>query len=265
MHFFEKIKKEIFDIYRYRYVTYSFIQTNLKLRYRRSYLGFIWTVLAPLLNYLIIGIVFTLLMTNRMDNFFVYYFTGAVFFTVISNTLNRAPGFLIGNERFIKKIYLPKLIFILNGTLYEVANFILSVFSLLILGIMSGYLSLNPTMPITIIPVFLIIILLIGISSLISVGSVYFRDLTHIVPAMVQSLFFITPVIYEKSMIPERYHFLITLNPIYYYLELFRQPIVYGTLPPLNYYLICFVFSLTVFFIGITVVKKFDNRIVFKL
>lgn len=262
---FNEVKKEFLDVYKFRYVVYSYIQTNLKLRYRRSFLGFLWTVLAPMLNYLVMGIVFSFVMRNQMDGFFVYYFSGAVFFSIISSCLNRAPTFLIGNEHYIKKIYVPKMIFVLNGTSYEIANFTLSAFSLIVLGLLTGYLNLSAHALLIIIPLVLISIFLIGLGSIISVATVYFRDLIHIVPVLVQALFFLTPVIYQKSMIPEKYQFLVDLNPFYYFLEIYRQPLIYQRIPPLNYYGICVVMASAMFLAGLVLIKKFDNRIVFKL
>lgn len=259
------IKSEIKDIYRYRYVTFSFIQTNLRLRYRRSYLGFIWTVLAPLLNYLVIGLVFSFLMRSQMENFFAYYFSGAVLYAAFASTLNRAPHFLIGNEHFIKKIYLPKLIFVLNGTLYELANFCLSLIALTFLGAIFKQLHLSIYAPLALIPILMLPLFLVGLGSIISVATVYFRDLGHIVPVIIQSLFFATPILYPRSMFPPEYQFLIDLNPIYYFLETFRQPLIDGRIPDLKFYYVCFGLSIMSFAAGIILIKKFDNRIVFKL
>lgn len=260
-----EIKKELLEVYRYRYVVVSYIQSNLKLRYRRSVLGFLWTVLAPMLNYLVMGIVFSLLMRDRMDNYFVYYFSGAVFFTIISATLNRAPTFLISNEQFIRKIYIPKLIFVLNGTFYEIANFILSAISLLALGFLTGHLDLSWHSLLIVIPIFLLTFMLLGLGCIISIASVYFRDFLHIIPVIVQAVFFLTPVIYDKSMIPSEYQFLIYFNPFFYFLEIYRQPLVFHLVPSINYYLLCVLMSFGTFFTGIFMIKKFDNRIIFKL
>lgn len=259
------LKLECSEIYRFRYVTFSYIENTLKLRYRRSFLGFVWTVLAPMLNYLVMGLVFTFIMQNRIPNYFTYYFSGAVFFAIISSSLNRAPNFLLANEHFIKKIYLPKIIFVLNGTLYEVVNFILSASALIILGMFAGKLDLSWHSLLIVIPIFMIAFFLIGVGCLISVATVYFRDLIHIVPVLLQATFFLTPVIYEESMVPEAYRFLVKLNPFYYFLEIYRRPLVFHEVPELKYYLICLALSIVSLLSGLLVIKKFDNRIIFKL
>lgn len=260
-----EIKKELLAVYKYRYVVLAYTQTNLKLRYRRSTLGFAWTVLAPMLNYLVMGVVFSFIMRDRIPNYFAYYFSGAVFFAVISGTLNRAPIFLLGNEHYIKKIYVPKMIFVLNGTLYEVANFFLSATALLLLGAAFGKLHLSFHATLAFIPLILLVFFLIGMGSIISIATVYFRDLNHIVPAIVQAFFFLTPVVYEKSMIPKEYQFLVALNPFFYFLEAYRIPLIFNSPPPLSYYGICLALATCSFFLGVHLIKKFDNKIVFKL
>ncbi|MBX2989408.1 MAG: ABC transporter permease [Bdellovibrionaceae bacterium] len=235
------------------------------MRYRRSYLGFVWTVLAPMLNYLVMGIVFSFVMRDRIPNYFVYYFSGAIFFSIISSTLNRSPLFLIGNEHYIKKIYIPKLTFVLNGTIYEITNFFLSATALLILGLLAGQLNLSWHTVLIAVPLILISFFLVGLGCLISVAAVYFRDLIHIIPVLVQATFFLTPVVYQESMIPSEYQFFIKLNPFYYFLEIYRQPLVYHQVPAFSYYVFCFLISATLLLIGISVIKKFDNKIVFKL
>lgn len=259
------VKGEFLDVWRYRYVVYSYVHTNLRLRYRRSYLGFLWTVLAPLLNYLVIGIVFSFLMNNRIDNFFAYYFTGSIFFSVISGVLNRAPTFLIGNEHYIKKIYLPKMVFVLNGSFYEFSNFLFSLLTLILVGIFIDYIHFTPYIILSLISLVPLLFFLIGLGTIISVGTVYFRDFLHIIPSGIQALFFVTPIIYKMDLIPQKYHLLILLNPIYYFLEIFRSPLLYETIPSLRLYAIAVSISFLTFWLGVLTMKQFDNKIIFKL
>lgn len=260
-----KIIAELKEVYRYRYVTISNVQNNLKLRYRRSILGFIWTLLAPMLHYIVIGLVFNLIMGQKRSDYFVYYFSGALFFAVITGILNRAPFVFIQNEHFLKKIYVPKLTFILNGVFIEVTNFLLSATSLILIGLAFGYFHLSFMVLFSFVAVFLVTLLLLGISCFLSILTVYFRDFTHIVPVIVQALFFITPVIYDQSMIPTHYHWLLKLNPFYYYLKLFRMPLLEGEIPSYTLYIYCFGFSLACFGLGVLIIKYFENKIVFKL
>jgi len=263
--FLKHLETELLDTIKYRYVIYAFVETNLKLRYRRSYLGFIWTVLAPILNFLVIGIIFNFIMQNRIENFFQYYFSGAVFFSLVSNVLNKSPFLMIQNEHFIKKIYVPKLVYILNTSIYEFTNFVLSFLALLILGLLFGVVHIQPTIILSFVPILLLLLFLVGIGTVLCVLTVYFRDFMHITPVGVQALFFLTPVIYTPDMIPQKYQFLVTLNPFYYFLDAFRDLLVRGTIPSLEYFFILVMSTLASLAIGLYVIVKYSNRIVFKL
>lgn len=261
----KSILNELRNVYRFRFVTYAYVSTNVKLKYRRSYLGFVWTVLAPMTHYLIMGLVFTVLMGRNRSDYFQYYFSGALFFALISGIINRATTTFLINEHFIKKIYIPKLTFIVNGVGIELTNFFLSGTSLIVLGFVFGKISFSPLAFLAIIPVVLGALALTGLACIIGLTTVYFRDFINIVPAVVQAAFFATPVIYDQTMIPEKYRWLIYYNPLYYILELFRAPLINHSVPPFEYYVFSALFSIFCFMAGILVLIRFDNRIVFKL
>lgn len=257
--------RELQNVYRFRYVTFSFVYTTLKFRYRRSYFGFLWTVLAPMLHYIIMGLVFTMLMGDRRQDYFAYYFSGALFFALISGILTRATVAFLENEQFIKKIYVPKLTFILNAVGIELANFSLSGTSLIILGLITSYFHPSFYVVFSFIPVFLAAVGLIGIACLISTLTVYFRDFINITPVVIQASFFATPVIYDESMIPSKYSWIISVNPISYYLRAFRMPLLEQNIPSWENYAFMLSFSFIVLTIGLVTLVKFDNRIAFKL
>ncbi len=261
----EPLVQELADVWKYRYVVYSFVYTNVKIRYRRSYLGFLWTILAPLLHYAVIGVMMSMLLKNRMENFYAYYFSGAVFFSVINGVVGRAPFVMIQNEHFIKKIYLPKIIFLLNVVCYELTNFVLSSTALIGIGILSGAFHFHLTIPLAFLALVFLALFLLGVSSILSVVAVYFRDFTYITPVLLQAAFFVTPIAFNAEMLPEKARWLIWWNPLYYFLEMFRLPLVYGEVPAAKFYLVAGGLSLSMLMIGLLVLKKFDNRIVFKL
>lgn len=263
--FISELKKNFKQLYLYRYVTISHIQTTLRLRYRRSLLGFIWTVLAPLLQYLVIGVVFWYASNVRTENFFAYFFTGSIVFNIFSLTLTRAPGIMLANEHFIKKIYLPKMIYVLNLVLYEIVNFFLSSLALLVLGLIT--LQFKVSWALLFLPVSILIIIpaLIGLSSLLGIAGVYFRDLNYILPPIMQAAFFLTPIAYTIDILPLKIQKFVHLNPFYYFVELIRTPIVSQTLPNPNIIVVSLFSSVALFIIGLWTIYKFDNRIVFKL
>lgn len=265
MGFIAEIKNNITKTFYYRYVTLSHIEITLRLRYRRSILGFIWTVLAPLLQYLVIGIVFWYASKSQTENYFAYFFTGSVVFNIFSLTLTRAPAVMLSNEHFIKKIYLPKMIYVLNLVLYEIVNFLLSSAALLILGLITMQFHLS--WAVLFLPVALLIIIpaLFGVCCFLGVAGVYFRDLNYILPPLMQAAFFLTPIAYTIDILPVKIQKIVMLNPFYYFVELIRIPIVNQNLPDIHLIFFSAMISIVSFILGLWSIYKFDNRIVFKL
>lgn len=259
------LKKEFLDLYKFRWVTYSFVSSNLKMRYKRSVLGVFWSMLGPALNYLIMGLVFSVLAKNNMPHYFAYLFSGAAFYNLMAAVINNGATVFIANESYIKKIYLPKSLFVLNLILMESVNFLFSMCTLLFLGLVFNQYDLSISW--LILPLILILALLFvfGIASLLGVLCVYFRDVNHILPIVMQASFFATPVLYSIDAIPEKYQYLIKLNPFYYFVEAFRSPIFSGQLSSNENLLIVLTLSILSFTIGISTLKHFDNKLIFKL
>ncbi len=262
---FRSIIKEFKETYRFRYVVYSFVETNLKMRYRRSVLGFLWTVVAPLLQYLILGIVFSQIMRFPIENYVVFYITGAVFFNLASGLISRAPTIMLSSEGFIKKIYLPKFVYILEHVFLDVVNFVLTLVALLIIGLVFNKLTLSYSLLYIPFAFVFLVLFLTGASIIISILAVYFRDLNYIIPIGMQALFFLTPVMYEASMLSPKLQLVLAFNPLCYFLDFFRTPIIHQIAPSMFSIQVSIVSSLLVFLIGLVVLKKFDNKIVFKL
>lgn len=259
------VKNEFAELWKYRFVVYSYVYTTTKIRYKRSYFGYVWTVVGPMLHYIMIGFIMGLLLRNRMDNYYGHYFSGAVFFSMVAGVLSKAPNVMINNEHYIRKIYIPKAIFLLNVVTYEFVNFSLSAVSLLVLGILTNTIAFHAAFPISILALVLTAAFLLGIAGCLSVLTVYFRDFGHIIPVLLQALFFLTPIAYTAEMLPQEYRWMTWANPIYYFLELFRIPLVSGDIPEMKFFMIPFCLAFVSIAAGFWVLKKFDNKIVFKL
>ena len=253
------------EIYKYRYVIFSYVQIHLRLRYRRSALGFIWTVLAPLMQYLIIGVVFKYAAKIQSDEYYVYFFTGSIVFNVFSVLLARAPLIMTGNEHFIKKIHLPKVIYVLNAVAYEFVNFLIVFLTLFTFGTILGFIKISWALFLIPLAMLLVFLCLSGMAALLSVVGVYFRDMNYIVPPLLQACFFITPIAYEIHVLPQIMQNFLFLNPFYHYIEIFRVILLKGQVPGVGHIGYATVFALIFFSLGVWVIKKFDNKIVFKL
>lgn len=259
------IIKELSETFRFRYVVLNFVRSTLKLRYQRTVLGFIWSVLGPMMHYLVVGLVFSYTMRGAIPNYAAFMFAGALYYNVISGVTLRAPGILISNEHFIKKIYIPKLVFVLDTVFVELVNFTLGMVALLILGLIFNRVSFSYHFIFIPFAILLATFLTVGLGAIFAVAGVYFRDLAHIVPVVMQATFFLTPVIYKIDFMPPKVQMLIHLNPLYYFVEIFRDPIIYNIWPRLDFVVLCSLLAVGTLGVGLALLKTFENKIVFRL
>lgn len=240
------------------------VTLGLKLRYNRSVLGYLWSLLAPMGYFITIGVVFMYLMKSTIPHYFFFMLSGSIFYNYLSMVINTSTGTMLVNENFIKKIYMPKLVFILSNVLLESVNFLLSLLSLLILTIITGSITFTFQTFLIIFPITLAFIFLVGISCMLSLATVFFRDLMHIVPVIMQAFFFVTPIFYEIKAMGDIGKYML-FNPFYYFIEIFRKLLYNNQYPMLFDVLICTVISFTTFILGLYLLRKFENKIVFKL
>jgi len=254
--------KLITEAWRYRFVSENFVKTTLGNKYKRSALGYLWSVLLPLLRYLAMGLVFSYVLKNKDPNYFAMFFTGMMVFGFIQSTCLAGTNVFLDNANYLKKIYVPKLIFISNIILTELVNTLLVLAGLLVLGLATGI--FHPSwQALAALPGFaLIVVFLFGFIALLGTAEVWFNDVQYFVDILMQTLFFITPIMFPASFLPD---FLYIYNPFYYLLEMVRFPLVQGQLPDLGMTGIACALTLVTFVAGLWVLNRKQNAIIFKL
>ena len=202
--------KEILDN---KHVLLQLVQQYLKLKYRRSFLGYFWTLLNPLLMLFVLAIVFSALLKVEFVNFVLLLFAGLVPWNMFSGTVIQSLSTFINNENLIKKIYIPKILFPLSvsiATFIDSLIFFILIFPLTL--VIGGKLTIYLFM---LIPAFFLLFLFtLAISLISSLLTVYFRDFQWLIPVFMQALFFLTPILYDKSEIFGYLSWFNNINPI---------------------------------------------------
>lgn len=258
------IKKMMSELYGVRYVLLQLVSQQLILRYRRTTLGYLWTLINPLVMMSIMAWVFSSLFNAEIKSFTVFLFAGMIPWTFFSAVAIQSGTSLIQNEGLIKKIYLPKIIFPLSIACALLIDSLLSFFALfLIILMLGGKLSLSLFfLPIAF---FLLFFFALGIGFIMSILTVFFRDLQHVILIAMQGIFFLTPILYQKKAIDGWVSWLINLNPVSPFIELFRAPLTLATLPENSTILHCAAISIIFFTIGLVVFRRQEKNIVFRL
>ena len=168
------MKEYVNTFLHYRFLLGELVKKGIKLKYRRSYLGIVWSLLEPLLTMIVLTIVFGTLFGNKDRTFHVYILTGRLLYSYFSNSTSRALKSVRANAGMIKKVYVPKYIYPLSSVLY---NYVIFLISLIVLAIVSVVLGIQPTIYMFQIPIALILVLLLsyGIGMILATIGVFFR------------------------------------------------------------------------------------------
>jgi ABC-type polysaccharide/polyol phosphate export permease len=223
---------ELVELWHYRDLLRLLVTNSIKTRYKRSTLGVVWTLLNPLLSTLVLTIAFQQLMRFNVENYTIYLLVGLLFWTFFSQTTTTSMNTLVWGSNLLKRIYVPRTIFAVSVVGNGLINYLLS---LIPLGLIMLFMHqpFSPTLLLLPFAILLMAMFTLGLSLFISTLAVYFVDVIDIYNVLLQALFYLTPIIYPISIIPEQFVFIVLLNPMTTMVELFRALIYYGELPTL--------------------------------
>ncbi|MBK5528325.1 ABC transporter permease [Pseudomonas sp. TH06] len=252
------------EIFQYKLVLKQLIWQQLTIRYRRTALGFFWTLLNPLLTMIVTSVVFSMIMRWPLKTFAIFLFSGLVPFTLFSNCIGQGMQALLNNESLIKKIHIPKQIFVIS---ISVSLLVDAIFSTICLFIIALAIGAPFTASLFILPInfLLLFCFAVGLTLALSIATVSFRDLPNIVGVILQALYYLTPIIYPLTFVPEAYKWIFALNPLTLFVEIFRLPIYEGNIASLDVYAKVIALALLSMAFGVYTFKKHDRFIVFKL
>lgn len=218
------------EMYEFSGVVEQLLKQHLILRYRRTVLGYFWTLLNPLLMMAVMAVVFANLFKADLKTFAIFLFAGMIPWNFFNSVVAQSSGSIINNEGLIKKIYIPKLVFPLSISL---ALFIDGVLSFFVLFAIILFLGGSLSWALLFLPVSFILMFVFsfGLGVVASVATVYFRDLQYVIMIGLQGLFFLTPVFYNKDAIFGGASWVINANPVAPFISLFRDPILSGVVP----------------------------------
>jgi ABC-type polysaccharide/polyol phosphate export permease len=252
------------EVIQYRSVLRQLVHQYLTLRYRRTALGYLWTLINPLLMMSITAVVFATLFKLDLATYSVFLFAGMVPWNCFSATVTQSCSAFILNEGLIKKIYLPKLIFPLSLSLGILIDSALAFVALFLLILLFGA---PISWALLFIPVAYALLFLFsfGIGLVVSVATVFFRDLQYVIGVVMQAWFFLTPVMYRHEALTGKVAWLVALNPMVPFIELFRTPLDLGQLPSLTAIIYAGVFATCSMMVGLSVFLAQENKVIFRL
>ncbi len=257
-------KNIIANFKKYSFLLQQLISRDFKVKYKRSVLGIVWSLLYPLLNMAVMALVFSNIFKFSTPgvNYLVYVLSGLVMFNYFSEASNLSMSSVVTNFPLINKIYMPKYIFPLSKCLFVGINFLLTLIPLYLVILLTGT-GLNIYhlfLPYAYICLF---IFTLGIGLILSTISVFLRDMFYIYGIVLTLWTYLTPIMYDISLISAKLQVFFKLNPMYHYINFIRRIILYHELPSAFTFAVCGISSIVVLIIGLIAFKKNQDKFIY--
>lgn len=253
------------------YLLYNLISKEFKLKYRRSVLGVVWSILNPLLMMIVMALIFSNVFRFDFDlyPFAVYLILGQTIFAVFQEGTGGALSSIVGSSALIKKIKIEKIIFPTEKVLFAVVNFF---FSLIAVVAVMGFFGMLPSWKVVIVPILIALLVLftLGVGYIISALAVFFRDVIHLWSVLSTIWFYFTPIFWPYEVLANVGNGwvaqLVQLNPMYHFVSTFRQLVtglaLPGDIPIPQEMVYCLIFAVVTFVVGIVVFKKLEKKFI---
>jgi ABC-type polysaccharide/polyol phosphate export permease len=258
-------------------LTVNLTLRELRSRYKKSFLGWSWSLLNPLSTVIVYSIVFAFFLKiqppvgepSGLNNFAAFLLCGLLPWNYLQGSMNASMGALIGNSNLIKKVYFPREVFVVSAIGSLLVSFLIELGVLCAILLLMGNMVL-PWIPIVLVLVAIQTFFVLGIGFLLSVLNVYFRDVQHLVSIALMALFYSAPIVYPISVVPDTAHIagmaiplgtIYRLNPLVQLVESYRDAMYDLRFPPLLSIVYLIAWSIVLMVIGLAVFQKLDFRL----
>lgn len=247
---------------RYRDLVWMLVVRDLKVRYRRSTIGFLWTMLQPLLTMLVLTLVFSAIFRFELPNYPVYALAGIMFWNFFSQSITTSMNSLKGNAQLLTKIPVPKAIFPLATVIAGVINLLFALVPLFGILLVTGH-PIRPSVLFVPVAILVAALFTLGAGLLLSPVAVFFYDTIEMVTVLLTLLMYMTPIFYPMEIIPDHYRWAVRFNPLRSVLEVFRDPIYHGKIPPITHLSVAVIVTVLALVVGVFTFRKSSDRIPF--
>jgi ABC-2 type transport system permease protein len=257
-----QLPKLVKEVQSNRQLIWALAIKELRVRYKRSALGFLWALLNPLLMMLILSMVFSTVMPATIHSYPIFLISALLPWTFFSQSLSYACDSIVLNGDLLKKVYVAKSVFPVAAVLSNIINFMFSVVPLVLLLLVFRF-PFHITWFYLLIPLISLVLFTLGCSFFFAMANVFFRDMAHILQVLLSAWFYLCPIIYSLDFVPARYRTLFRFNPMVYPLNGFRLAIYYGLLPSPQSTVLSLAVGLAALLIGYGLFRRYQDTLVF--
>ncbi len=261
-----RLQEDRQELTRFWPVVQNMVVQELRVRYQRSFLGFVWTLLNPILMLATLSWVFSQMMAkaSAMEHYALFLFAGMVPWGFLSISLNDCAFSIISNEGLIRKIYLPKLVFPLVKVLIALVTFILTLAALFLLLFPLGA---RPSFSLLFLPVAISLLAMfaLGLGLIVATLNTFYRDCGHLIAVVLQAWYFATPILFPIEQFGPSRQWLLRLNPAFSFIEIFHDILYAGDWPRIGLVATAAAIAVASLGIGYATFKSQEDKMVFRL
>ena len=250
---------------KYSFLLQQLVSRDFKVKYKRSVLGVLWSLLYPILTMAVMALVFTNVFkfTTPGVNYLAYLMSGLVIFNYFSEASNLAMSSVVANFSLINKVYMPKYIFPLSKCVFVGINFLLSQIPLYIILLATGT-GINLYHLLLPYAYLCLLLFTLGFGLILATVAVFLRDMLYIYGVVISLWTYMTPIMYDIAIIDNPYLlFIFKCNPMYWFVYFTRKIMLYHTMPEVNVWIYCIVFGLGTLIVGIFTFKKNQDKFIY--
>jgi ABC-type polysaccharide/polyol phosphate export permease len=252
------------EIFEYRSLLRDLVARDLKVRYKRSALGMLWTMLNPLIMMIVFTIVFAHFLRFRLEHFAIYFLSAFLLWTFMAQTTTWSSACFLGYAPLIRKIYVPRATFVLATVLSGLVNLVISLVPLALIMWYVGH-PFHASLAFLPVPIALVTVFALGLSLLLAPLCVMFADVAQIYTLLLSAWMYLTPIFYPLEIVPEAWRPVVAANPMTHFVEIFRAPIYAGALPSGDAMIGATVAAVVALALGWTVFQRYSDRIAYYL
>ncbi len=256
--------KEFRDLARYRDLIFELIARNIKVRYKRSLLGVLWTMVNPLLMMTVLTIVFSGIFRFSMDSYAIYLLSGLIVWNFFSESTAEAMSEMIYSGNLFTRIYVPKTVFAISAVGNGLLNLLFSLVPLLLIMLVTGV-QIKATALLIPLPILFVTLIALGVGLTLSTVAMYFADILIIYRVLLTAWMYLTPIIYPLEILPENLQRALQFNPLFYGVEIFRWLLYLDSAPPVSHMLRLATFGLVLFWFGWWIFTKRADEYPFRV
>ena len=255
----------IVSLYQYRELIKNLVMKDLKLKYRGSVLGFLWSLVNPIVMITVYTLAFTFVLRTAVHGFPFLLLIGMLAWSFFASAAAMSTGAIIDSGSLMKNVTFPRAILPIAAVIFNLTQYLLTV--LVFLPIMLTVYRVTPSGPMLLYPAFLVLQVLftIGIALLLAAATAFFRDTRHLLEIALSALFWLTPIIYPLTQVPEKFQLLILLSPLSSFVVAYQQMFFYRQWPSFTVWAVGLTYAVGTFLIGSWLFLSVEDHLVEQL